>query len=92
MTKRIKELGFEIKLTDEAKDFLSDKGYDPQFGARPLHRAIQKYVEDPLAEEILRANAKAGDTFIIELNKEADELRIIHKASKKKAQAESDNQ
>ena len=78
VTKRIVELGYEIKLSDEAKEFLSDKGYDPQFGARPLHRAIQKYVEDPLAEEILRANAKAGDSFVIELNKEADELTIKH--------------
>ena len=57
---------------------MADKGYDPQFGARPLHRAIQKYVEDPLAEEILRASAKAGDVFMIELNKEAEELKIQH--------------
>ncbi len=88
VTKRIVELGFEIKLTDEGKDFLADKGYDPQFGARPLHRAIQKYVEDPLAEEILRANAKAGDSFLIELNKEADELKITHQPAKKKAEAD----
>lgn len=86
VVKRIKELGFEIKLTDEAKDFLADKGYDPQFGARPLHRAIQKYVEDPLAEEILKANAKPGDTFNIELNKAADELKITIKSPKKKAE------
>jgi ATP-dependent Clp protease ATP-binding subunit ClpC len=93
VTKRIKELGFEIKLTDEAKEFLSDKGYDPQFGARPLHRAIQKYVEDPLAEEILRANAKPDDVFIIDLDKGADELKITHKAAKKKAETQAgDNQ
>jgi ATP-dependent Clp protease ATP-binding subunit ClpC len=90
VTKRILELGFEIKLTDEAREFLSDKGYDPQFGARPLHRAIQKYVEDPLAEEILKANAKPGDVFSIEHEKDADELKITHKAAKKKAEA-SDN-
>ena len=84
VTKRIKDLGFEIKLSEPAKDFLSDKGYDPQFGARPLHRAIQKYVEDPLAEEILKANAKPGDTFVIEYTKDADELTITHKAAKKK--------
>ncbi len=91
VTKRILELGFEIKLTDEAREFLSDKGYDPQFGARPLHRAIQKYVEDPLAEEILKANAKPGDTFSIEYEKDAEELKITHKAAKKKAEAGSDN-
>jgi ATP-dependent Clp protease ATP-binding subunit ClpC len=89
VTKRIVELGFEIKLTDPAKEFLSDKGYDPQFGARPLHRAIQKYVEDPLAEEILRANAKPGDSFMIELNVEADELKITHQPALKKADVES---
>ncbi|MFN8322843.1 MAG: ATP-dependent Clp protease ATP-binding subunit [Chitinophagales bacterium] len=87
VTKRIVELGFEIKLTTEAKDFLADKGYDPQFGARPLHRAIQKYVEDPLAEEILRANAKAGDSFTIELNKGAEELTITHVAALNKTEA-----
>lgn len=91
VVKRITEIGFEIKLSSEAKDFLADKGYDPQFGARPLHRAIQKYVEDPLAEEILRANAKPGDMFVIDLNKDTDELKITHKPAKKKAQAESDN-
>lgn len=86
VVKRIKDLNFDIKLTDEAKDFLADKGYDPQFGARPLHRAIQKYVEDPLAEEILRGHAKAGDTFNIELNKAAEELKITVKTPKKKAE------
>src|SRR6202007_2119452 len=64
VTKRLLDLGFAITLTTEAKDFLADKGYDPQFGARPLHRAIQKYVEDPLAEGILVANAKKGDEFV----------------------------
>ena len=81
----MKDLGFEITLTTEAKDFLSDKGYDPQFGARPLHRAIQKYVEDPLAEEILRANAKPGDSFVFDLEPGASELRITHQAATKTA-------
>ena len=53
---RMKELGFELKLTDKAKSFLADKGYDPQFGARPLHRAIQKYLEEPISEEILKVD------------------------------------
>ena len=85
VTKRLHDLGFEIQLTEEAKEFLSDKGYDPQFGARPLHRAIQKYVEDPLAEEILRANAKAGDAFIFEFVKGDSELKITHRAAAKTA-------
>ena len=58
--KRLVTLGFSLELTEAAKDFLADKGYDQQFGARPLHRAIQKYLEDPLAEEILNLNVKAG--------------------------------
>jgi ATP-dependent Clp protease ATP-binding subunit ClpC len=89
VVKRLKDLGFEIKLTDAAKDFLSDKGYDPAYGARPLHRAIQKYLEDPLAEEILRAVAKPGDTFVVDLNAELQELVITFKTPKKKAESEA---
>jgi ATP-dependent Clp protease ATP-binding subunit ClpC len=84
LIKRVNAMGFEVKLTDEAKSFLSDKGYDPAFGARPLHRAIQKYVEDPLAEEILRANPKEGDIFELDVDKEKEILFLKHKGSKKK--------
>jgi ATP-dependent Clp protease ATP-binding subunit ClpC len=59
--KRLNTLGFNMSLTDAAKKFIAEKGYDQQFGARPLHRAIQKYLEDPLAEEILNHRIKAGD-------------------------------
>jgi ATP-dependent Clp protease ATP-binding subunit ClpC len=62
--KRLTNLGFSMELTEKAKNFLADKGYDVQFGARPLHRAIQKYLEDPLAEEILNMQVKAGDVLI----------------------------
>ncbi|MBS1624594.1 MAG: ATP-dependent Clp protease ATP-binding subunit [Bacteroidetes bacterium] len=86
---RLLTLGYEIKLTDEAKEFLVDKGYDPAFGARPLHRAIQKYVEDPLAEEILRANAKPGDIFTVDYDKEGKTLKISHKTPKKKAETQT---
>ncbi|HWR32678.1 MAG TPA: ATP-dependent Clp protease ATP-binding subunit, partial [Chitinophagaceae bacterium] len=72
--KRLINLGFSLELTDEAKLFLSEKGYDVQFGARPLHRAIQKYLEDPLAEEILNLNVKAGDVLVAELDKENSKL------------------
>jgi ATP-dependent Clp protease ATP-binding subunit ClpC len=68
--KRLTNLGFSLELTEEAKSFLADKGYDQQFGARPLHRAIQKYLEDPLAEEILNMNIKAGDILKADLDKE----------------------
>ena len=86
---RLMTIGYEIKLTDDAKEFLAEKGYDPAYGARPLHRAIQKYVEDPLAEEILKANAKPGDIFMIELDKETKQLKISHKTPKKKAETQT---
>jgi ATP-dependent Clp protease ATP-binding subunit ClpC len=80
--KRIRDLGYEISLTDGARDFLVDKGYDPKFGARPLRRAIQKYVEDPLAEELLGATHKEGATIKIKLNKEKDGLAFDWKEAK----------
>ena len=74
--KRLVNLGFSMELTDEAKDFIAEKGYDDQFGARPLHRAIQKYLEDPLAEEILNMSVKNGDTLIASLNKEEGKIKF----------------
>ena len=72
--KRLANLGFSLSLTEDAKAFLAEKGYDVQFGARPLHRAIQKYLEDPLAEEILNMNVKAGDVLEAGLDKENGKL------------------
>ncbi len=72
--KRLSMLGFTLQLSEEAKKFIAEKGYDQQFGARPLHRAIQKYLEDPLAEEILNLHIKAGDTLIAEFDKENEKL------------------
>ncbi|MCA6456834.1 MAG: ATP-dependent Clp protease ATP-binding subunit [Chitinophagaceae bacterium] len=74
VSKRLLNLGFSLELTTEAKEFIADKGYDSQFGARPLHRAIQKYLEDPLAEEILNFNIKDGDLLIADLDKEQGKL------------------
>ncbi|MGB4930215.1 MAG: ATP-dependent Clp protease ATP-binding subunit, partial [Chitinophagales bacterium] len=62
---RLETLNYKLQLEDSAKEFLSEKGYDPQFGARPLHRAIQKYLEDPLAESILSGKFKEGDTIVV---------------------------
>jgi ATP-dependent Clp protease ATP-binding subunit ClpC len=70
VTKRLTNLGLKLELSEEAKKFISEKGYDSQFGARPLHRAIQKYLEDPLAEEILNMHVKAGDVLIASLDSE----------------------
>lgn len=72
--KRLTNLGFSLEITDAAKDFIAEKGYDVQFGARPLHRAIQKYLEDELAEEILSMNVKQGDILIADLDKENNKI------------------
>jgi len=74
--KRLVSLGFTLQLTQEAKEFIADKGYDSQFGARPLHRAIQKYLEDPLAEEILNMSVKNGDVLIAGLDKESGKIKF----------------
>ena len=73
---RIKELGYTLKLTKKAKDFIADKGFDKQYGARPLNRAIQKYVEDALAEEIIKSHIQEGDIIKMDLDKAAEELTI----------------
>lgn len=78
--KRLASLGFSLELTAEAKSFLADKGYDQQFGARPLHRAIQKYLEDPLAEQILNMNVKAGDVLIADADTENSKLSFTYKS------------
>jgi ATP-dependent Clp protease ATP-binding subunit ClpC len=78
--KRLANLGFSLELTESAKSFLADKGYDSQFGARPLHRAIQKYLEDPLAEEILNLNVKAGDVLIADADNENGKLSFSFKS------------
>ena len=76
MLKRIKDIGYSIKLTDEAKEFIADKGFDIAFGARPLQRAIQKYLEDPLAEEILKGEVIEGKEVLVELDKENNILKV----------------
>ena len=68
---RVSNLGYKIELTDNAKDFIADKGFDAQFGARPLKRAIQKYLEDPIAEEILKGELTEGDTMEVDYDKES---------------------
>ena len=76
--KRLTGLGFGLELSDAAKKFIAEKGYDPKFGARPLHRAIQKYLEDPLAEEILNQDVKEGEVLIADLQ-EADQKIVFTK-------------
>jgi ATP-dependent Clp protease ATP-binding subunit ClpC len=76
LLKRIDELGYKLKLSKKAKSFIAEKGFDKQYGARPLKRAIQKYVEDLIAEEIIKSNIQSGDTISIDLNKETDSLFV----------------
>lgn len=83
---RIKDLGYDLELTDSAKDFISDKGFDQQYGARPLKRAIQKYVEDALAEEIITSKIEEGDKVVMDLNKDKNELFIEVKKSQAKTE------
>ena len=71
---RVLALGYKIELTEKAKDFVADKGYDPKYGARPLNRAIQKYIEDPIAEEILKAQVLHGDIITADYVDGAEEL------------------
>ncbi len=85
---RMMNLGYTLELTKATKEYLADKGYDPQYGARPLHRAIQKYLEDPLAEEILNQNIKEGDTLVADYDKKEDKIKFTKKknnSSKKEA-------
>ena len=83
---RINALGYQVDLTEKAKDFLSEKGYDPQFGARPLNRAIQKYLEDSVAEEILKGEIEEGGIIIADHDGKSDHLTI--KLKKPKASRE----
>ena len=84
---RVTALGYTIKLTDVAKDYIAEKGYDEKYGARPLRRAIQKYLEDPIAEEIITAHLKSGDTLMVDYDSKAD--RITMKVEKAKGTKES---
>lgn len=86
--KRIADIGFSVEISLEAKNFLADKGYDPAFGARPLKRAIQKYLEDPLAEEIIGTQSDEGDVIVVSRDGDAETLTIAirkAKAEKKKS-------
>ncbi|SNR30699.1 ATP-dependent Clp protease ATP-binding subunit [Lutibacter flavus] len=84
LVKRIEGLGYNLKLTDEAKDYIADKGFDKQYGARPLKRAIQKYIEDALAEEIVNSKLTEGDSIFMDLDKKTKELTIKITKGKKK--------
>ena len=85
--KRLSDLGYHVELTEEAKNFIADKGFDKDYGARPLRRALQKYIEDPMAEEIINSEITEGDKLLITLNEAKDGVQITVKG--KSAQQES---
>lgn len=82
--KRIYNLGYDIQLTTDAKDFIAEKGYDSNFGARPLKRAIQKYLEDPMAEVIIKSDIKEGDKIEVSFDKKKEEIIMNVVATTKK--------
>ncbi len=87
---RIFTLGYHVELTEKAKDFLAEKGYDPQFGARPLNRAIQKYLEDPVAEEILKGEIPEGGTIMADYEGTGEVLTIKSKKTKSSKEKKSE--
>ncbi len=84
--KRVKGLGFTMNITEKAKDFIVEKGWDEQYGARPLKRAIQKYIEDPLAEEIIKTKLTEGDVISVDYKEGESELIIKVEKAKKEIQ------
>ena len=88
--RRIETLGYQVELTDEAKDVLAEKGYSPDFGARPLQRVIQKYIEDKLAEKILSGELHLGDKIIVSKNAEGEIVLENKKKSSKKSKTETE--
>jgi len=88
---RISDLGYKLNLSEKAKDYIADKGFDKKYGARPLKRAIQKYIEDALAEEIVNSKLSEGDTITMDLDERKDELTIKIKKGKKKLETRTES-
>ena len=91
MIERMKTLQIKIQLAKQAREFLVDKGYDPAYGARLLKRTLQKYIEDPVAEEILRNKFGESSSIKVKFNKKTETLRFVegNPAKKKKAEPEA---
>ena len=79
---RVKSLGYQLKIAPAARDFIAERGFDATYGARPLKRAIQKYLEDPMAEVLIKSNLQEGDHIIVGFNSAKSEIKI--KIQKKK--------
>ena len=87
LLERVSELGYTLKLSKKAKSFIAEKGFDKQYGARPLKRAIQKYVEDALAEEIIKSNVHEGDVINLDIGKDDTKLEIKITSTKKQEES-----
>jgi ATP-dependent Clp protease ATP-binding subunit ClpC len=74
--KRVQALGYTLEISDKAKEFIASKGYDVQFGARPLKRAIQRYFEDPIAEAIIKLQVKTGQKLLIGLSEDGKDTKV----------------
>ncbi|MFM7731201.1 MAG: ATP-dependent Clp protease ATP-binding subunit, partial [Flavobacteriales bacterium] len=86
---RVTALGYSIKLTDVAKNYIAEKGYDEKYGARPLRRSIQKHLEDPIAEEIINTNLQVGDTLIVDYNESEDRMMMTVEKGKPAKESKS---
>ncbi len=89
---RVQGLGYQVSLTDAAKEHIAEKGFDSSFGARPLKRAIQKFLEDPIAEEILKGELSEGDTIEVDFDKDKDEIKVSSKTTRKKKKKEEEKE
>ena len=91
---RVQKLEFELEITENATDYIATQGFDPEYGARPLKRAIQKYVEDVLTEEIIQQNPEKMSKLLLDYNKEDDKMVVVitsppkKKVTRKKKDAE----
>ncbi|MDR0969897.1 MAG: ATP-dependent Clp protease ATP-binding subunit [Lentimicrobiaceae bacterium] len=88
--KRVAEMGYKLRLTDKAKNFIVEKGWDEQFGARPLKRAIQKYVEDVLADQIIRTKMKVNDSIVLDLDEKTEDIVALVEKPKARKKAEKE--
>jgi len=86
LVKRLKEKEITLTLTESARELLATKGFDPAYGARPMRRAVERFLEDPLAESLLRGDVKTGDSVNVTKKADSEELEFL--SSRPEAQEE----
>ena len=84
LMERVQKMEFELEITEGAVEYIASQGFDPEYGARPLKRAIQKYVEDVLTEEIIQQNPEKMSKLLLDYNKEDDKMVVVITSPKKK--------